>query len=48
MFSASDVEKEAWRAGADAFLRKPDDMPAVVRTVARLLGRKAGGGGVSR
>ena len=37
MFSASDVESEAWRAGADAFLRKPEDVGAVVGTVRRLL-----------
>jgi CheY-like chemotaxis protein len=37
MLSASDVETEAWRAGANAFLRKPDDVGAVVNTVRRLL-----------
>lgn len=37
VLSASDVESEAWRAGADAFLRKPEDVGAVVGTVRRLL-----------
>jgi hypothetical protein len=37
MLSASDCESEAWRAGADAFLRKPNDVAAVPETVARLL-----------
>ena len=40
MFSASDVEREARRAGASAFLRKPEDMNAIAETVARLLARK--------
>lgn len=40
MFSASDVEREARRAGANAFLRKPEDMNAIAETVARLLARK--------
>jgi CheY-like chemotaxis protein len=35
--SASEVGAEASRAGADAFLRKPDDMRSVAATVARLL-----------
>jgi DNA-binding response OmpR family regulator len=37
VLSASEVETEAWRAGADAFLRKPDDMRAIANTVKRLL-----------
>jgi CheY-like chemotaxis protein len=37
VLSASEVETEAWRAGADAFLRKPDDMGAIASTVRRLL-----------
>jgi two-component system, chemotaxis family, chemotaxis protein CheY len=41
MFSAGDVEAEAWRAGADAFLRKPDDIKAVANTVKRLLKGRA-------
>ncbi len=37
VLSASDVETEAWKAGADAFLRKPEDAGAVVSTAGRLL-----------
>jgi CheY-like chemotaxis protein len=37
MFSASDVETEAWQAGVDAFLRKPEDMGEIAATVTRLL-----------
>lgn len=37
IFSASDVEREAWRAGADAFLRKPQDIGQLSATVTRLL-----------
>lgn len=40
MFSASDVEREARRVGANAFLRKPEDTSAIAETVARLLARK--------
>jgi CheY-like chemotaxis protein len=40
MFSASEVEKEARQAGANAFLRKPADMNAITETIARLLARK--------
>jgi CheY-like chemotaxis protein len=40
MLSAEDSEREARRAGASAFLRKPEDMHALVETVARLLARK--------
>lgn len=40
MFSASEVEKEARRAGANAFLRKPVDANVIAETVARLLARK--------
>ncbi|MET0647068.1 MAG: response regulator [Pyrinomonadaceae bacterium] len=41
MLSASgDAEREARRAGASAFLRKPEDMPALAETIARLLARK--------
>lgn len=40
MFSAGDVEREARRAGANAFLRKPEDMNAIAETIARLLARK--------
>ena len=37
VLSASEVETEAWRAGADAFLKKPDDMGAIAGTIKRLL-----------
>jgi CheY-like chemotaxis protein len=37
MVSATDCETEAWRAGVDAFLRKPDDIDKVASTIARLL-----------
>ncbi|HEX8889761.1 MAG TPA: response regulator [Pyrinomonadaceae bacterium] len=40
MLSASDVEREARRAGANEFLRKPEDMSALAETIARLLARK--------
>jgi CheY-like chemotaxis protein len=41
MLSGSDVEKEARRAGATAFLKKPGDMHAIAETIARLLVRKS-------
>ena len=37
MFSAGDVDAEAWRAGADAVLKKPDDMGRLTAMVKRLL-----------
>ena len=37
MLSASDVEAEAWRAGVDAFLRKPEDIHSVTTMISRLL-----------
>jgi CheY-like chemotaxis protein len=40
MLSASDCEAEAWRAGVDAFLRKPENILIVADTVARLLNVK--------
>lgn len=40
VLSAADVERDARRAGASAFLRKPDDVPLLAETVARLLSRK--------
>jgi two-component system chemotaxis response regulator CheY len=43
MLSASDAEREVLNAGADAFLRKPEDIGVVVETVTRLLNLKAGG-----
>lgn len=39
MFSASNVEREAWRAGAAAFLRKPEDVGNLAATVTRLLSK---------
>lgn len=42
MLSAGDVETQARRAGANEFLRKPDDMPLLAETIARLLARKKG------
>jgi two-component system chemotaxis response regulator CheY len=41
MFSASDCEENARRAGVDAFLRKPQDMARLVEAVARLLAEKS-------
>jgi CheY-like chemotaxis protein len=38
MFSATDCEADARRAGADAFLMKPDDVGLITTTVGRLLG----------
>lgn len=38
MLSASDVEAEARRAGADAYLRKPQDIGRLIETVTGLLG----------
>jgi CheY-like chemotaxis protein/tetratricopeptide (TPR) repeat protein len=40
MLSADDVELQARRAGANAFLSKPADLHALAETVARLLARK--------
>ena len=37
MLSGDDCEREAWRAGVDAFLRKPEDIKKVSSTIARLL-----------
>lgn len=37
LLSAIDMEMEAWRAGVDAFLRKPDDIGALTAMVKRLL-----------
>jgi CheY-like chemotaxis protein len=37
MLSASDVETEAWRAGVNAFLQKPDRVRELVSVVRRLL-----------
>ena len=40
MLSGSDIEPEAWRAGADAFLMKPQDMGNLTAMVTRLLSKK--------
>jgi YesN/AraC family two-component response regulator len=37
MLSGDDCEKEAWRAGVSAFLRKPEDVEQVSSTIERLL-----------
>lgn len=42
MLSGDEVEERARRAGANAFLRKPDDVASIPETVARLLTRKRG------
>jgi CheY-like chemotaxis protein len=39
MFSASDIEQEAWRAGASAVLQKPHDINRLSETVTRLLSK---------
>ncbi len=41
MLSGDDVEAAARRAGASAFLRKPDDVSLIAETVARLLARQS-------
>lgn len=41
MLSASNVEGEARRAGANAFLRKPDEVTALAETVAQVLAASA-------
>jgi CheY-like chemotaxis protein len=40
MLSGDDIEKEAWRAGVDEFLRKPQDISRVCSTVERLLAER--------
>ena len=37
MLSGDDLETEAWAAGVDAFLKKPDQLTELTATVARLL-----------
>ena len=37
MLSATDCEREAWRAGVTAFLRKPDDVLKLAETISRVL-----------
>ncbi len=43
MFSASDIEQEAWHAGVNAFLRKPQDTGRLTATVTRLLTKDSTG-----
>lgn len=38
MLSAEDYEREAWRAGVDAFLKKPEEVAELPATINRLLG----------
>jgi len=40
IISASEVGRAARRAGADAFLKKPEDISRIVATLARLLARE--------
>jgi len=37
MLSGSDCESEAWHAGADAFLRKPEQIGELLSTISRVL-----------
>ena len=37
MLSGSDCESEAWGAGVNSFLRKPEDIEKVSLTIKRLL-----------
>jgi DNA-binding response OmpR family regulator len=37
MLSGTDCETDAWRAGVDAFLKKPEQINEVPSTVTRLL-----------
>jgi DNA-binding NtrC family response regulator len=39
MFSSDDIETEAWGAGVQEFLRKPEDMARVAATVRRFIRR---------
>ncbi|MFL6336120.1 MAG: response regulator [Pyrinomonadaceae bacterium] len=41
MLSGDEVEIQARRAGANAFLRKPEDVPLIAETIARLLARRS-------
>ena len=41
MLSASDCEREAWRAGVHAFLKKPEQIDELPGTIARLLKDKS-------
>jgi len=37
MLSGDDYESEAWRAGVDAFLKKPEEIADLPTTITRLL-----------
>jgi hypothetical protein len=39
MLAGGDAEQEAWGAGADAFLRKPEDVGSLSATIMRLLAK---------
>jgi CheY-like chemotaxis protein len=41
MLSATDCEREAWRAGVTAFLRKPEDVLKLAGTIGRVLVKDA-------
>jgi CheY-like chemotaxis protein len=45
IFSASEIGTEARSAGANAFLKKPDDLGKVIETVSRMLDQNKFGGG---
>lgn len=44
MLSGGRRQTQAIAAGADAFLRKPEDVPLIIETIARLLGERSGPG----
>jgi hypothetical protein len=43
MFTAGGIEQDAWRAGASAVLRKPEDLGRLSETVMRLPSRDTTG-----
>jgi CheY-like chemotaxis protein/tetratricopeptide (TPR) repeat protein len=43
IFTASDIDQDAWRAGTSAVLRKPEDLGRLPETVTRLLSKDATG-----
>jgi CheY-like chemotaxis protein len=43
IFSGGNIEQDAWRAGASAVLRKPEEMPRLSETVTRLLSKDTTG-----
>jgi hypothetical protein len=40
MLTEDDVEKEAWRAGVDAFLHKPEGLERLPTTIMRALNER--------